>query len=85
MAFTVTEGIVSAFREGQNGISYIQIDVPINPGNSGGPLINTNGEIIGINNFKVGGVEGLGFAISSNNVKNVVQKIISNYESNQNQ
>lgn len=85
LAFTVTEGIVSAFRTGQNNIKYIQTDVPINPGNSGGPLINAKGEIIGINNFKVGGFEGLGFAISSNNVKSVVDRIISDYEAKQNQ
>ena len=85
LAFTVTEGIVSAFRTAQNNIKYIQTDVPINPGNSGGPLINTKGEIVGINNFKVGGFEGLGFAISSNNVKSIVSKIISDYESKQNQ
>src|SRR3989338_2196516 len=84
LAFTVTEGIVSAFRT-FNNINYIQTDVPINPGNSGGPLINTKGEIIGINNFKVGGFEGLGFAISSNNARNVVNKIISDYEAKQNQ
>jgi len=80
LAFTVTEGIVSAFRTFQNGIKYIQTDVPINPGNSGGPLINTKGEIIGINNFKAGGFEGLGFAISSNNAIGIVNKIISDYE-----
>lgn len=84
LAFTVTEGIVSAFRTAQNNIKYIQTDVPINPGNSGGPLINTKGEIIGINNFKIGGFEGLGFAISSNNVRSVVNRIISDYESRQN-
>lgn len=84
LAFTVTEGIVSAFRT-FNGIDYIQTDVPINPGNSGGPLINTKGEIIGINNFKAGGFEGLGFAISSNDARSVVNKIISDYEAKQNQ
>lgn len=81
LAFTVTEGIVSAFRTAPNGIKYIQTDVPINPGNSGGPLINIKGEIIGINNFKVGGFESLGFAISSNEVKRVVDGIISDYDS----
>ena len=81
LAFTVTEGIVSAFRTAQNNIIYIQTDVPINPGNSGGPLINAKGEIIGINNFKVSGFEGLGFAISSNNAKSVTSKLISDYES----
>ena len=85
LAFTVTEGIVSAFRAGQNSIKYIQTDVPINPGNSGGPLINAKGEIVGINNFKVGGFEGLGFAISSNNVRSIANKIISDYEAKQNQ
>lgn len=84
LSFTITEGIVSAFRESSNGIKYIQTDVPINPGNSGGPLINAKGEIIGINNFKVGGFEGLGFAISSNKVRSVVNKIISDYEAKQN-
>jgi S1-C subfamily serine protease len=84
LAFTVTEGIVSAFRI-FNGINYIQTDVPINPGNSGGPLINTKGQIIGINNFKAGGYEGLGFAISSNDVRSVVKKIISEYEAKNNQ
>ncbi|MBI4143566.1 trypsin-like peptidase domain-containing protein [Candidatus Woesearchaeota archaeon] len=84
LAFTVTEGIVSAFRTFDN-IKYIQTDVPINPGNSGGPLINTKGEIIGINNFKVGGFEGLGFAISSNEVKSISSRIISGYEAKQSQ
>lgn len=82
LSFTVTEGIVSAFRE-FNSLDYVQTDVPINPGNSGGPLINTKGEIVGINNFKVGGFEGLGFAISSNEVRGVANKAISEYESKQ--
>ena len=82
LSFTVTEGIVSAFRT-FNSLNYVQTDVPINPGNSGGPLINTKGEIVGINNFKVGGFESLGFAISSNEVKNVASKVISEYEAKQ--
>src|SRR3989344_5233685 len=85
LSFTVTDGIVSAFRTGSNNLKYIQTDVPINPGNSGGPLINAKGEIIGINNFKVGGFEGLGFAISSNEVSRIASKIISEYEAKQNQ
>lgn len=84
LAFTVTEGIVSAFRTAQNNIDYIQTDVPINPGNSGGPLINAKGEIVGINNFKVsGGFEGLGFAISSNEARDVAGRIIRDYEAKQ--
>lgn len=83
LAFTVTEGIVSAFRT-FSGKNYIQTDVPINPGNSGGPLVNTRGEIVGINNFKAGGFEGLGFAIASNDVKAVTDRIIRDYEAAQN-
>lgn len=85
LAFTVTEGIVSAFRKAQNNINYIQTDVPINPGNSGGPLINAKGEIVGINNFKVGGsFEGLGFAIASNDASDAVDRLIREYEAKQN-
>ena len=81
LSFTVTEGIVSAVhRAGPNGLSiYIQTDVPINPGNSGGPLVDANSRIIGLNNFKIGGFEGLGFAIESNAVKQVTDGIISQY------
>ena len=75
LSFTVTEGIVSAFRT-SGGIKYIQTDVPINPGNSGGPLVNIKGKIIGINNMKVRGFEGLGFAIESNTVKSAVNSIL---------
>ena len=81
LSFTVTEGIVSAVhRTGPNGLNiYIQTDVPINPGNSGGPLVDANSRIIGLNNFKIGGFEGLGFAIESNAVKQVADDIISQY------
>ncbi len=78
LSFTVTEGIISALdREGPNGLNeYIQTDVSLNPGNSGGPLIDTSGEVIGINNFKVGGgAEGLGFALESNSIRESVNKI----------
>ena len=80
--FSVTEGIVSAVhRKVRNeDTEYIQTDVPINPGNSGGPLINIKKEIIGINNFKIGGFESLGFAIESNQVKDVVDKIFQKLE-----
>lgn len=81
LSFSVTEGIVSAVgRTGPNNLKiYLQTDVPINPGNSGGPLVNTNSRIIGINNFKIGGYEGLGFAIESNVVKQIVDDIIDQY------
>jgi S1-C subfamily serine protease len=78
LSFTVTEGIVSALdREGPSGKKdYIQTDVSLNPGNSGGPLINTKGEVVGINNFKIGnGAEGLGFALEANIVKETVNNL----------
>ena len=81
--FTVTEGIVSAFRNFGTGYDYIQTDVPINPGNSGGPLVNIHSEVIGINNFKAASFEGLGFAISSNDVKRIADGLIATYEQNQ--
>src|SRR3989338_145625 len=78
LSFTVTEGIISALdREGPNGLSsYIQTDVTLNPGNSGGPLLNKDGEVIGMANFKVGGAEGLGFALESNILRSKTNEIV---------
>jgi S1-C subfamily serine protease len=77
LSFTVTEGIISGLdREGPNGIQeYIQTDVSLNPGNSGGPLIDTQEKVIGINNFKIGGAESLGFALESNSITKSVNAI----------
>jgi S1-C subfamily serine protease len=76
LQFSVTEGIVSAVRKvGEDGKGYIQTDTPLNPGNSGGPLINKKGEIIGINNLKAPFTDGLGFALESNYVKEIVNRI----------
>lgn len=77
LQFSVSEGIVSAVhRRGINDIeAYIQTDAALNPGNSGGPLINKQGEVIGINNFKVGGGENLGFALESNYIRETVNNI----------
>jgi serine protease Do len=68
LAFTVTEGIISALdRRGPNGREeYVQTDVSLNQGNSGGPLLDTKGRVVGMNNFKVGEAESLGFALESN-------------------
>jgi serine protease Do len=63
LKFTATEGIVSKAKRLHNGLNYIQIDAAINPGNSGGPLVNENGEIIGINTFIIAGGNNLGFAL----------------------
>lgn len=79
---TVTSGIVSALNrtikiDDADNTSYIsdliQTDATINPGNSGGPLINSKGEVIGINTVKITSAEGIGFAIPINVVKSVVE------------
>jgi len=81
---TVTQGIVSATGRAQLGVAtyenFIQTDAPINVGNSGGALINTNGELIGINTAVLAknlGVEGIGFAIPVNLVRGVMSEILT--------
>lgn len=80
---SVTQGIVSGTGRGQLGVAtfenFIQTDAPINFGNSGGALINTNGELVGINTAVLAknlGVEGIGFAIPVNLVRGVMQEIL---------
>ena len=78
---SVTMGVLSATARQTNPdspMAYIQTDAPINPGNSGGPLVNVNGEVVGVNTFilsQSGGNEGLGFAIPSPIVKITFQQI----------
>jgi len=61
---SVTTGVVSAFRKLEGGSeTYVQFDAPINPGNSGGPVINAQGEVVGIASAKVRNAEGIGLAI----------------------
>ncbi len=55
--------------------NLIQTDATINPGNSGGPLINNNGEIIGINTVKITSAEGIGFAVPINVIKPIINKL----------
>lgn len=80
---TVTMGIISAKGRNELGINtfedYIQTDAAINPGNSGGALINAHGELIGINTAifsKSGGSQGIGFAIPTSLVKQVLAELI---------
>lgn len=84
-AQTLTKGIISGVNrnlttEGGNTGDYIQTDAAINSGNSGGPLINTKGEVIGINTAKLSGqsettIEGMGFAIPINDAKDRIESL----------
>jgi serine protease Do len=78
---TVTLGVVSGIgRENMNLSRYenfIQTDASINPGNSGGPLFNIHGEVIGINTAIINYAQGIGFAIPSNMVKQVVHQLLT--------
>lgn len=85
---TVTKGIISGTErtvpivteKGEWELTVLQTDAAINPGNSGGALINMSGEVIGINSLKISqnGVEGIGFALPSNDVIPIVQEIMEN-------
>lgn len=78
---SVTMGVVSAVArqiDMDSPLVYIQTDTAINPGNSGGPLVNVNGEVVGVNTFilsQSGGNEGLGFAIPSRVVEVAFQQL----------
>jgi serine protease Do len=80
---TVTLGIVSALGRGQMGITqyedFIQTDAAINPGNSGGALVNTKGELVGINTAifsQTGGYQGVGFAVSTTMSKPIYEALV---------
>jgi len=84
MGISATAGIISAtgvsltISEGQTQDDLIQTDAAINPGNSGGPLVNMAGEVIGITSVKIAqvGVEGMGYAISSNTATPIVEQLV---------
>lgn len=79
---TVTSGIISGLNRtvavDKNTImeNLIQTDASINPGNSGGPLLNSNGEVVGINTAKIQSGEGLGFSIPINATKEIIKEVI---------
>ena len=86
--FSVTRGIVSAVNrpnpysdDARKPGGYIQTDAAINPGNSGGPLVNSHGELVGINTFIItnnGSFAGAGFAIPSQMAKTTTDQLIKN-------
>jgi len=82
---TVTTGIISATGRnssqigvGDKRVDFIQTDAAINPGNSGGPLLNANGEVIGINTAIIRNAQGIGFAIPINTARNIAEQLIAN-------
>ena len=79
---SVTAGIISSLTrrlQFENGVmELIQTDAAINPGNSGGPLINTKGEVIGINTAKMPYAQGIGFAVPINVAKTIISDLIEN-------
>lgn len=81
--FTVTQGIISATGRsgasfgGSSRVNFIQTDTAINPGNSGGPLLNSRGEVIGINTAIIQGASGIGFAVPIATAERVADQIIA--------
>lgn len=85
-ANSVTSGIISASERtidtqttaGANKVNVLQTDAAINPGNSGGALVDINGNLVGINSMKIANeqVEGIGFAIPSNEVKVTIKELV---------
>ncbi len=79
---TVTAGVLSALGRsvpGENQRVYndfIQIDAPINPGNSGGPVVNVQGEMIGVATAIIGGAQGIGFAIPVDRARRIVSDLV---------
>src|SRR5580698_3822594 len=79
---SVSMGIVSSTARQlklDDPMTYVQTDAPINPGNSGGPLVDSEGQVVGINTFiltQSGGSEGIGFAVPSNLVRSSYEQIV---------
>lgn len=76
--YTATQGVISKVDRIRDGLKFIQIDAAINPGNSGGPLVNMNGEIIGVNSFIIRGGDNLGFALPVSYLREALQMYFPN-------
>jgi serine protease Do len=68
LGFTVSRGIVSSVNRIVRGVAFLQTDVPLNPGNSGGPIVNENGEVVGVADWGFAEGHGLGFAVAVRHV-----------------
>jgi S1-C subfamily serine protease len=87
LGHTVSHGLISGLKREAKGfasfgaktgaVRFIQTDAPINPGSSGGPLLNLQGEVIGINTFIRDDAQNIGFAIPSNYAKEIADKLIA--------
>ena len=85
LSSTVTTGVISALdrsirTEGRSYYGFIQTDASINPGNSGGPLLNAEGELIGVNTAIYQGAQGIGFAVPIGVAKRVVDQLLQHGE-----
>jgi Do/DeqQ family serine protease len=80
LGYTVTTGVLSAKGRGGVGVNsvedYLQTDASINPGNSGGPLVNLDGQVLGINTMIVGHGQGIGFAVPSNLARRTADQLV---------
>lgn len=83
LSFSVTRGVASYIGRNVGGKAFLQADVAINPGNSGGPMIDDDGEVIGINNFIIQQTQGLNFAIPVNYLYMGANPILANVISTQ--
>jgi serine protease Do len=82
LKFSVKSGIVSNTREIMNGIPYLHIDAALNPGNSGGPLVDDDGEVVGINTFIIQNGDNTGFSLPVSYLKSSIDDFSQAHSTN---